>query len=195
MEEAGQRIKQVRLHQGLNQAEFADRLGIGQAYLSALETGHRDITGNVLKALHREFEVSLDWIITGTGEMNITIRNNSTPAVAPPDEALLGHVSRLRLVHAFSRPDNGPTLHLFQQLPLADLLAAYRRVEAGLDRRSVRTLLPVAQGARPQTEAFAALDRTLDPLVGLQKDLTELLDLAQYLTEAWRTYADQLADE
>jgi len=36
-------LKQIRYESGLTQVEFADELGISQAYMSILEAGYRDI--------------------------------------------------------------------------------------------------------------------------------------------------------
>jgi len=64
-----ERIKLLRLELGLNQSEFAERIGIKQAGLSAIEKGIRGLTDRNLSLICEKFNVSEDWLRTGEGEM------------------------------------------------------------------------------------------------------------------------------
>jgi transcriptional regulator with XRE-family HTH domain len=44
---------------------LAHRIGVSQGYLSTVEHGQGEIGGEVLLALGREFNRSLEWILTG----------------------------------------------------------------------------------------------------------------------------------
>jgi len=52
----------------MTQGEFADRIGITQGHLSALERGDNEPGASVLLAISREFGKSVDWLLTGEGK-------------------------------------------------------------------------------------------------------------------------------
>jgi transcriptional regulator with XRE-family HTH domain len=60
----GRRIRQLRGFE-MTQAEFARRIGVAQSYLSALERGEKEPGASVLLAISREFDKSVDWLLTG----------------------------------------------------------------------------------------------------------------------------------
>jgi transcriptional regulator with XRE-family HTH domain len=60
----GRRIRGLRGFE-LTQAEFASRIGVSQSYLSAVEHGRNEVGAEVLLAISREFDKSLDWLLTG----------------------------------------------------------------------------------------------------------------------------------
>ena len=51
----------------MTQADLAHRIGVSQGYLSTLEHGHGEIGAEVLLAISREFEKSIEWLLTGEG--------------------------------------------------------------------------------------------------------------------------------
>lgn len=80
----GERVKQVRDKFGLNQRDFAARLGTGAGRISMIESGQNVPGGDLLVRLHAEFGVDLNWLLTGvtaTGEVPV--------APLAPDEAAL----------------------------------------------------------------------------------------------------------
>lgn len=60
----GKRIRELRGFY-TSQAEFADRIGVTQGYLSALERGLKEPGATVLLAISREVGQSVDWLLTG----------------------------------------------------------------------------------------------------------------------------------
>ena len=62
----GRRIRELRGFD-MNQAEFARRIGISQSYLSTAERGKVEIGAEVLLAISRQCERSLEWLLTGDG--------------------------------------------------------------------------------------------------------------------------------
>ena len=64
-----ERIKQLRKHLGLNQSEFASRLGVSQSAVAAWELGTRNPMDAVIQSICREFNVSERWLREGEGEM------------------------------------------------------------------------------------------------------------------------------
>ncbi|MEI3605965.1 helix-turn-helix transcriptional regulator [Pseudogracilibacillus sp. SE30717A] len=70
------RIKDIRAEIGMNQADFAKSLGIGQSTLGMLEVGKRDILDRHIKTICSIYNVNEHWLRTGEGEM--FIENDST---------------------------------------------------------------------------------------------------------------------
>jgi transcriptional regulator with XRE-family HTH domain len=62
----GRRIRGLRGFD-MTQADFASRIGVSQSYLSAVEHGRNEAGAEVLLAISREFDKSLEWILTGEG--------------------------------------------------------------------------------------------------------------------------------
>jgi transcriptional regulator with XRE-family HTH domain len=60
----GRRIRGLRGFD-MTQADFASRIGVSQSYLSAVERGRNEIGAEVLLAIGREFDKSLEWLLTG----------------------------------------------------------------------------------------------------------------------------------
>jgi DNA-binding XRE family transcriptional regulator len=60
----GRRIRELRGFD-MNQAEFAQRIGISQSYLSTAERGKVEIGAEVLLAISQQCEKSLEWLLTG----------------------------------------------------------------------------------------------------------------------------------
>ncbi|MFJ3057613.1 helix-turn-helix domain-containing protein [Herbaspirillum sp. NPDC087042] len=61
----GERLKATRLLIGLNQRDFAQRLGTSGAYISCVELGHSMPGGRFLRCLHREFDININWLLSG----------------------------------------------------------------------------------------------------------------------------------
>lgn len=64
-----QRIKNLRKELGLNQTEFATRIGITQTSLSQLEGEKNGISYDVFKSIVTEFNVNPVWLMDGIGTM------------------------------------------------------------------------------------------------------------------------------
>lgn len=67
MDKINQRILEVREKRGLNQENFAARLGVTKSAISGYETGRRNPTQQIIKAICREFHVDEKWLCTGNG--------------------------------------------------------------------------------------------------------------------------------
>lgn len=49
----------------MTQAEFASRIGVSQGYFSLLERGEVEAGATILLTISREFDKSVDWLLTG----------------------------------------------------------------------------------------------------------------------------------
>jgi transcriptional regulator with XRE-family HTH domain len=67
--EIGLRLRQVRKEMGYTQGELAQLLKVNRSHLSRLERGEKSLPPPVLYLLSDNFHVSLDWLITGLGEI------------------------------------------------------------------------------------------------------------------------------
>ena len=68
----GQRLKFLRNLYGMNKLGFDNATGISPSYLSQAEKEERIPSGDILLKVARYFDISLDWLMTGEGEMYMT---------------------------------------------------------------------------------------------------------------------------
>lgn len=66
-----ERIYELRKHLNLTQEELGNSIGITRGAVSKIESGDRNVTDQVIKAICREFNVDEIWLRTGEGEMFI----------------------------------------------------------------------------------------------------------------------------
>ncbi|MDJ1484337.1 helix-turn-helix transcriptional regulator [Cytophagaceae bacterium YF14B1] len=72
LQKIGQRILYVRTEIAkLPQREFVQRMGLGQSNISQLEKGQSLPSCFFLYSLHVTYDVNLNWIMTGSGEVKI----------------------------------------------------------------------------------------------------------------------------
>ena len=57
------RIRMLRHHLGLTQAEFGEKLGVGNELICKLETTNRNISTDSLYKICKTFNVSADWLL------------------------------------------------------------------------------------------------------------------------------------
>ena len=67
------RFKDIRISLGLTQAEFGKRINLKKPTISELENGKRSLSDRVIADVCREYDVSEEWLRTGSGDMfNLT---------------------------------------------------------------------------------------------------------------------------
>lgn len=69
METVGERVRLMRKQLDMTQEQMAQRLGIGKAALSMIETGKARLSARNKNILVQDFNVNPDWIETGEGKM------------------------------------------------------------------------------------------------------------------------------
>jgi len=67
----GKRIKQAREVLGISQTDIAKALGIEPSFLSNIESGKRNLSNRVTGILVYQYGISIDWLLSGNGEMFI----------------------------------------------------------------------------------------------------------------------------
>ena len=63
------RLKEIRKSTNLSQREFSKRIFFSQTMYSDIENGNVPIKERLLRLISSQFNVNLDWIKTGNGEM------------------------------------------------------------------------------------------------------------------------------
>lgn len=63
------RIKAVRKAYDMTQREFGKSIGISDVAVSKIESGENKPSARTIRAISREYELSEEWLLNGTGEM------------------------------------------------------------------------------------------------------------------------------
>lgn len=69
MSSTNQRVKDLRNHLKLNQAEFGQNIGLKNGAISWMEKEGNTVTEQNIKAICDAFNVNMDWLRNGNGEM------------------------------------------------------------------------------------------------------------------------------
>ena len=80
------RLSALRKERKVSQAVVADEIGVARSYLAGIEAGHDEPGRKVLKLLSEYYDVSLDWLASGTGPM----RAGAAAALNEQEAMLLG---------------------------------------------------------------------------------------------------------
>ena len=64
-----ERILILRKALKLSQEKFGERLGVTKSAVSKMELGTYNITDTILRLISKEFNVSYDWLVSGSCEM------------------------------------------------------------------------------------------------------------------------------
>jgi transcriptional regulator with XRE-family HTH domain len=65
----GSRVALCRKEKNLSQQEFADILNVSRGYIGDIERNRSEPSSNFLTLLSSNLNVSIDWVLTGEGEM------------------------------------------------------------------------------------------------------------------------------
>ena len=69
-------IMQLRKKSGMSQLQLAQKLNVGPSAIGMYEQGRRTPMLNILIQMAKLFDVSLDYLVTGTETMNLTTHGN-----------------------------------------------------------------------------------------------------------------------
>jgi transcriptional regulator with XRE-family HTH domain len=100
------RIAFVRKNSGLNQQDFAEKIGLTKNYVSLMETGSRNPSDRTISDICREFGVDRIWLETGAGEPFRPVDRNEQIAAILGRAIVSNDTARDRLIRAFCQlPD------------------------------------------------------------------------------------------
>lgn len=74
----GERVKKIRKEYELTLEEFGKRLGVTKVAISNIENGNRNLTGQMIVSICREFNVNENWLCNEEGDMLIALTRNET---------------------------------------------------------------------------------------------------------------------
>lgn len=77
-----ERIKEARIYRKYSQKALAEKIGISDAALSKIESGVNNPAKSTLIAIANVLKVNLDWLISGTGEMESRTNPHTLDTVA-----------------------------------------------------------------------------------------------------------------
>lgn len=69
------RIKKVRKLNNLTMEQFGNRIGITKSSVSLLESGKNSPSEQTLKLICKEFNIDMEWLQTGNGNMTKEVPN------------------------------------------------------------------------------------------------------------------------
>jgi len=69
MAELCERIKELRSSLKLSQRQFAKRIFVSQTLVNEIELGKRKINARILHLISSQFNVNMEWLKKGEGEM------------------------------------------------------------------------------------------------------------------------------
>lgn len=82
MDGVNDRIRLIRSEMGLSQSEFGERIGVKKSVVSTMESGRTNVTARNMDLICKEFNVSREWLLTGSGEMFLPEATGSIDALA-----------------------------------------------------------------------------------------------------------------
>lgn len=74
MSEIKDRLKLFRKDKNLTQEDVATQTAISRTYISTIEAGRQDPSFSFVKTLSKTYGLSIDWLLTGEGEMFVNTR-------------------------------------------------------------------------------------------------------------------------
>jgi len=67
-----ERLALVRKALKMTQREFAEKISVATGFIAAMETGDRKVNPRIMKLVSSIFNINLQWLETGDGEMFYT---------------------------------------------------------------------------------------------------------------------------
>lgn len=72
-----ERLKELRKTLGLTQQKFAECLGVKRNTIAQYEIGRNEPIESVINLICKEYNVSKEWLLTGTGDMFLPVDRNT----------------------------------------------------------------------------------------------------------------------
>lgn len=78
----GERVKEIRKELGLTLDKFGEKVGVTKQTISRIENGVNKLTVQMQKAICREYNVNVNYLVDGTGEMFIEPKDDVADLVS-----------------------------------------------------------------------------------------------------------------
>ncbi len=109
------RIKKVRQFNKLTMEQFGNRIGITKSSVSLLESGKNSPSEQTLKLICKEFNISMEWLQYGTGEMIKEIPNKLSFQLGQIEGGDDEFIKDLIEVYMELDPDSKKTLRIISE--------------------------------------------------------------------------------
>ena len=121
-----ERFKMIRKELGMSQAEMACKLGVIQTAVSKIENNEREISSNESATLNSLFEINLNWLYTGCGDMFVDHRTEvfKTDCINPGIRICSDEKARDIMLYLIDNPDDKDAIH--------EILITKKRLKAQL---------------------------------------------------------------
>lgn len=145
-----ERIKEARIYRKYSQKALAEKIGISDAALSKIESGVNNPAKSTLIAIANVLKVNLDWLISGTGEMESRTNPRTLDTVA---RRYSSSTTFRAMLDAYAQLDEAGQAAIERYVGLLhEAMEAGRPVEAVKPSQTVRDVLgetPQSPEARP----------------------------------------------
>lgn len=154
-----QRIKKLRKSLGMNQDEFGQKIGMGQAGISKIEQDGNTVIDQNIRLICQTFHVSEKWLRTGAGPMESD--DVSTMLARLQEEMDLTDLEMRLLQTYFSFPAEERQTFLAMAQKFAARLAAEKSPEERDRQREQATLDAVRQEFRDKRDSPTSTPSTI----------------------------------
>lgn len=154
-----QRIKKLRKSLGMNQGEFGQKIGMGQAGISKIEQDGNTVIDQNIRLICQTFHVSEKWLRTGAGPMESD--DVSTMLARLEEEMDLTDLEMRLLQTYFSFPAEERQTFLAMAQKFAARLAAEKSPEERDRQREQATLDAVRQEFRDKRDSPTSTPSTI----------------------------------
>lgn len=101
----GERLRELRKSLNLTLEKFGKSLGVGKTAISKIENDERNLTDQMILSICREYNVSEEWLRSGTGEMFVPLKRNQVITDFAGDLIQEDDTFRKRLIEALAKLD------------------------------------------------------------------------------------------
>jgi len=101
----GERLRELRKSLNLTLEKFGKSLGVGKTAISKIENDERNLTDQMILSICREYNVSEEWLRSGTGEMFVPLKRNQVITDFAGDLIREDDTFRKRLIEALAKLD------------------------------------------------------------------------------------------
>lgn len=168
----GERVRFLRKELGLNQSQFAEKIGLKQAAIGLYENNQRGVADRIILLICEKYGVREEWLRNGTGEM--FVENDSTIVSQLSSEYGLDAFEKV-LIEGFlkMRPEERNVIKSYVRNLLDALTAdegAYKEFRADYDREHALPFAARGGDTSGLTEAAERFNSTFPAADNDKKD-------------------------
>ncbi|MCP4138492.1 MAG: helix-turn-helix transcriptional regulator [bacterium] len=109
-DEIGKRLAAIRKDLDISQVEMSQESGVSRGYIASVESGRQTPSFDFLVKISGRFSVSLDWLISGRGQMFMIGEDHFLNSLKPE------HVDFLKSFYALPVEKQEQLLNIFNEI-------------------------------------------------------------------------------